>query len=99
MRPADQIGVLALPADPGCLAQRLFHHRGGVDEDLQFACRLARDQPARQRLERLFHDVVVIAPLRIDRNPRFFRRVGKRQRIDIGGVAHPQRDHAVGFGP
>ena len=30
-----QIGVLALPADPGRRGERLFHHRRGVDEDLE----------------------------------------------------------------
>ncbi len=30
----DEVGVLALPAQSGRLRQRLFHHRGGVDEHL-----------------------------------------------------------------
>ena len=34
MRAADEIGVLALPAEPGRCRQRLFHHRRGIDEDL-----------------------------------------------------------------
>ena len=33
----DQVGVLALPAEPGLLRQRLLHHRRGVDEDLELA--------------------------------------------------------------
>ena len=28
----DEVGVLALPADPGALRQRLLHHRRGIDE-------------------------------------------------------------------
>ncbi len=36
----DEVGVLALPADPRRLRQRLLHHRRGVDEDLQLARRL-----------------------------------------------------------
>ena len=37
MLAADQIGVLALPAEAGGFCQRLFHHRRGVDEDLDVA--------------------------------------------------------------
>ena len=37
MLAADEVRMLALPADPGRLRQRLFHHRGGVDEHLQLA--------------------------------------------------------------
>ena len=34
MLAAQEIGVLALPADSGGGGQRLFHHRRGIDEDL-----------------------------------------------------------------
>jgi hypothetical protein len=34
---ADEVGMLALPADTRGLRQRLFHHRRGVDEDLEIA--------------------------------------------------------------
>ena len=62
-----QIGVLALPADAGRGGQRLFHHRGGVDEHLHVAARL-RDEPARQVLEALLDDVVIVVALGIDRD-------------------------------
>ncbi len=45
MLAADQIGVLALPAQPGRFGQWFLHHRRGVDEDLEVAFRLLR-QPA-----------------------------------------------------
>src|SRR6516225_11384644 len=45
-----QIGVLALPAEPGALGERLFHDRRGVDDKLQPA-RPARLDPVRERLE------------------------------------------------
>src|SRR5690606_37384794 len=32
---ADEVGVLPLPADPRRLTERLFHHRRGIDEDLE----------------------------------------------------------------
>src|SRR5690606_27830286 len=35
MLPADQVRVLALPAQARRLAERLFHHRRSVDEDLE----------------------------------------------------------------
>ena len=34
---ADEIGVLALPAEAGRGGERLFHQRRGVDEDLHLA--------------------------------------------------------------
>ena len=41
MLAADEVGVLALPADPRRLGERLLHHRRGVDEDLQLGRRLS----------------------------------------------------------
>ena len=38
---ADEVGVLALPAEPGGLGERLLHHRRGVDEHLHVARRPA----------------------------------------------------------
>ncbi len=35
----DQVGVLALPAEAGGLGERLFHDRGGIDEDFDVAAR------------------------------------------------------------
>ena len=37
MLAADEIGMLALPADPGRLGERFFQDRRGVDEDLELA--------------------------------------------------------------
>src|SRR3546814_10221518 len=45
MRPADEVAVLPLPAEARGLRQRLFHHRGGIDEDLERAGMLLH-QPA-----------------------------------------------------
>ena len=61
----DEIGMLALPADPRRLGQRLLHHRGGIDEDLHPAVEVLR-HPARQRLETLLDGVVVVAVAGID---------------------------------
>ena len=35
----DEVGVLALPAEPGRLRQRLLHHRRGIDENLDSLAR------------------------------------------------------------
>jgi hypothetical protein len=81
---ADHVGVLALPAQPGGLAQRFFHDRGGIDEDFDLRLRFLRHDPAGQRLERAFDEVVIIDPLRIDRNPRAVGHIGQRQRVVRG---------------
>ena len=43
---AHQIGVLALPAQPGGMRQRLFHHRRGVDEHFHIAAMSPRRSSA-----------------------------------------------------
>jgi hypothetical protein len=43
---ADEVGVLALPAEAGGGGQRLFHHRRGIDEDLHLAAGRGTSQPA-----------------------------------------------------
>ena len=47
--PADQIRMLALPAQPRCLPQGLFGHWGGVHEDFNFATTFG-NQPTSQTL-------------------------------------------------
>ena len=49
MRSADQIGMLALPANARRLTQRFFHDRRGIDKNLKLAARRFGHQPARQR--------------------------------------------------
>ena len=68
MLAADEIGVLALPAEPGRLRQRLLHHRRGIDEHLELATAL-RHQPAGERLQRLLDDVVIV--LALAHRPRY----------------------------
>ena len=96
---ADHVRMLALPADPGRFTERLFHHRSRIDENLELAFGRTFDEPARQGLERLLHDIVIIAPLGIDRDTRLFRLRFQRKRIDVGRIAHAERDHASRFGP
>src|SRR5438445_12305910 len=62
-----QIGVLALPAEPGALGERLFHYRGGVDKQFE-STRPARLDPMRERFEAALQGVVIVASLRVDRD-------------------------------
>ena len=92
------IGVLALPPEPRFRRQRLFHHGGGIDEHLQFAAR-SLDHPAGERLQGLLDDVMIVGPLRINRDaadPRFPR---QPHRILARRIAHPQHDQAPRLGP
>src|SRR3569833_2175312 len=67
MLAADDVGVLALPAEAGGLSKRLFENRRGVDEHLEVAARLRRE-PAAERFQRLLGRHVIVAALRIYRD-------------------------------
>ena len=58
---ADQIGVLALPAQPGFLRQRLFHYRGGVHEHFDLDAMLFKNIAGHRREFFLDQIVIVIA--------------------------------------
>ena len=102
---ADQIGVLALPAQPRRLSQRFLHHRRGVDEDLNLRrlgpCLAASgiDQPAPEPLELLLHHVVVIAVLCVDRDRRAVLLRQHRSGVVLGAVVLGQHDHRARLGP
>ena len=95
---ADEIGVLALPADPRRLGERLFHHRRGVDEHLQLRWRGIDDEPG-ERLQRLLDRLVIIAALGIGRDPSELGMLGKRKRIGRRRIAHSQGDRRPRLGP
>ncbi len=66
---ADQIGVLALPAEARGFGERLFHHRRRVDEDLHAHVPIragARGELRRDALQRPFDQIVIVAVSRID---------------------------------
>ena len=96
--PRNEVGVLALPAQSRRLRQRLFHHRGGIDEYLDLAAGRG-DQPSRQRLQPLLDQVVIIVALRIDRDRAARPRLQNSQRILIGPVIHAQHDDRAHVGP
>ena len=76
----DQVAVLALPADPGALGERLLEHRRGVDEHLDLGAERGV-QPGRQLLETPFDQVVVVAMPGVDRDRRA---VAARERARAG---------------
>src|SRR3546814_15668579 len=86
MLAADEIGVLALPAEPRRGRQRLFHHRRGVDEYLDLGALGLADQPPRDRLQRPLDDVMIVAALRIDRNSTACPMLRQRERVERGGI-------------
>jgi len=95
---ADDIGMLALPAQTGGLRQRLFHHRRGVDKDLYLALRLG-NQPAGGALQRALDHIMIILALRIDRYAAVIPDALQRKRIGSGRIAHAQHDHRLDIRP
>ena len=55
--------MLALPADAARLRKRLFHHRRGIDEDLDLAAIGFRD-PGGEPLQPPFEDIMIIGACR-----------------------------------
>ncbi|OIQ63630.1 hypothetical protein GALL_548300 [mine drainage metagenome] len=90
--------MFALPAQPRRLRQRFFHYRRGIDEHLDLTA-ASLDQPAPQPLEPLFHQIVVIAPLRIGADRRPIRRIQRRQRVALGRVNLCQHEDRPRLGP
>ena len=67
---ADEIGVLALPADAGGGGERLFHQRRGVDEDLHARRPCAPGEAPAEPLQPALDEVVIVAIAGIDRDRR-----------------------------
>ena len=65
MAARDEVGVLALPAEAGALGERLFHHRRGVDEDLDAGGEAGGDE-AGEVFELALEHVVIVAAAGID---------------------------------
>ena len=80
--------MLALPAEAGALGERLFHHRRGIDEDLERRRSRLADEPGGQHFQPALDEVVIIAIAGIDRDRRrrFFRKDGER--VALGAVIH-----------
>jgi hypothetical protein len=98
VRAADQVGVLALPAEPGRLGQRLFHHRSRIDEHLHVAAG-ARNDLAGDFLEPALHDVVIVSVARIDGDGGAVAQGKDAARIVVRPVVHRQHDDGAHVGP
>jgi len=90
--------VLALPAQPGLLGQRLFHHRRGIDKDFHFGLKGLEDI-AGQRLELFLHHIVIVIAQGIDRNGGAVLLRQDRQRVFLRPVIQAQHDDAFGGRP
>ena len=81
---ADEIGVLALPAEAGRRGERLLHHRRGVDEHLDLD-RLGTgrgDEPGGERLQLAFDHLVIVAVAGVDGDRAAVLALQRRERID-----------------
>ena len=85
--------MLALPTKARGLGQRLFHHRGGVDENLDLGAGGGLDQPAAKALEALLDQIMIILALRIDADGAARALPQDRPRIRLGRIAFRQHDH------
>ena len=93
----DEVGVLALPAEPRRLRQRLLHDRRGVDEHLHLAAHLAAiapspREPAGQLLELALDHVVVVAVAGVDGDVGRAPVTERRERIAGRPVVHAEHD-------
>jgi hypothetical protein len=93
----NEVGVLALPAQPRRLGEGFFHHRRGIDEDLQVIAR--RCQPVAELLEAALDRVVIVLALRVDRDDTGVGVIGVAQRIERRGIAGAEHHHRAHLGP
>ena len=96
--PRNEIGVLALPAEAGAPGDRLFHHRRGIDKQLERA-RPALLDPMREPFQAPLQSVVIIAAARINRERTAIARFRQRQRVVLRGVINAEHDHRARFRP
>jgi len=98
VRARHQIGVLALPADAGAHRQRFFHHRCGIDEDLYLGPEPFM-HPARDPLQALLEDIVIVTALGVDRDRAPVGPVENIERRAGRAVIHPQHDDRARIRP
>ena len=98
VRPRHEVGVLALPAEPGPFRQRLLHDGGRVHEHLQLGL-VGVGEPLAQRLQPALDQVVVVAVPRINRHDPAVGVGQQRARVVGGGVAGAERDDGARLRP
>ncbi len=90
----NQIGVLALPAQPCHLRQRFFEQGSRVDEHLDLCLRGTRDELRGQRFQPALDDVVIIPVAGIDGDGAFLPPFQRVEWIGFRAVIHRQHDRA-----
>ena len=90
--------MLALPAEPGRLRQRLLHDGRGIDEDLDVGAAARCEQPG-DALQLALDDVVIVAPSRIERDRRLVRLGEHGERIAFAGIVHAEHDDGADLAP
>ena len=94
----NQIGVLALPAQPRRFGERLLHDGGGIDEHLDVAAGLF-DQPAAEIFQPRLDHLVIIVALGIDRDGAARALLQDRERIAARAVIDAEHDDRAHFRP
>src|SRR6185312_2625078 len=94
----DQYAVLALPAEAGSFRQRLFHHRGGVDENLHLVPGPALEQTG-DFLEPALDELVIVPVARIDRDGAAVPVRENAERIVRRPVFDPEHDDGADVRP
>ena len=94
----NEVGVLALPADPRRLGQRLLHQGRGVHEHLHLAVELGR-HPAAELLQAALDQLVVVIALGIDGDSGAVPVRQHLPRVVIGTVVQPKDDRRAGVRP
>src|SRR5690606_1505595 len=95
---AEQVGVLALPAQARPLSQRLLHQGGGVDEDLDLLTQPRGDLTG-QDLQPSLDDLVIVVAARIDGDVARRRLLKLWPGVFVRTVVHAQDDGRLGAVP
>ena len=96
--------MLALPAEPGHRPERLFHHRRGIDEDLDVVLAQAPaaglgDEPAGKLLQLALDDVVIVPVPGIDGDRAAIGPTQNGERVLVRTVIHGQDDNRAHVRP
>ena len=93
-RARHEVGVLALPAEPGRWRERLLQDRCRVDEDLDRAPALG-GEPAGELLEAALDQLVIVAMAGVDRDRAALAPREHRQRVLVRAIVEAEHDRAL----
>ncbi|KVK52936.1 hypothetical protein L904_01165 [Agrobacterium sp. LY4] len=98
MGAADEVGVLALPAETGGGGKRFFHYRCGIDKDFHILTG-ARGKTGGDFLQPPLDDVVIITIAGIDRDGSLVGFGKQAARIFFRTVVQPEHDDGAHVSP